>query len=75
VEIEVPFFIRFAELEKKIKEILGEEYIIVNLFQDESGKWQAVVERIYYGNQNIFLGKLPEKMIPLNIVLMDNHRN
>jgi len=74
MEIKIPFFIRFSELEKKIKETLGEEYVLVDLFQDENG-WQAVVKRIYYGGQNIFLGKLPEQMLPFNVVLMDSYKN
>lgn len=42
--ISVPFFIRFEELRKKVKEVFGQDYEIVDIFQDENRKWQIVVE-------------------------------
>ena len=42
--IRVPFFIRFDDLVKKIKETFGRDYEIVDIYQDKSGKWQIVIE-------------------------------
>jgi hypothetical protein len=71
--IKIPFFIRFDDLEKRIKEILGEDYIIVDLFQDEDG-WQVAIEKIYSSNENVYLREPPE-MIWFNPVIIDRQRN
>ncbi|MCD6500626.1 hypothetical protein J7K42_01245 [bacterium] len=43
--ISIPFFIRFEELQKKIKEKFGQEWEIVDIiFRDK--KWQIVIENI-----------------------------
>ena len=44
MKLEVPFFIRFKELERKIKERYGQEYEIVDV-QNNNGKWQIMISK------------------------------
>ena len=44
MKLEVPFFIRFKELERKIKERCGQEYEIVDV-QNNNEKWQIIISK------------------------------
>ena len=74
VIVEVPFFVRFEDFEKGIKEFFGENYRVINLLKSGDGKWQVVIDKIYSPNKDTYLPKLPE-MTWFNPVVVDRQRN
>ena len=81
--ISVPFFIRFDDLVKKIKETFGQDYEIVNIFQDENRKWQLLIKKpnMYertFAMEDIYREKTPqleELKIPEIITDTQKQRN